>query len=1022
MENFNNNATNSNQTRNTFNMENLEVSYENFLSELVVRELDPLELKILYYFGEDATGGYDHLVSLQKRSQFYKNICYFAALGGFLPKSVMDALQNNIHPVEDKMPLDEQVIYTWSAKYSYPWATEVLGLEDVSEELTALKEGNIVLIKPNKYGKFDKKTKKLIKLLSSKGVIFKTLTDLYCEKLTEAEITAADISTYLHNLGAKEISPNKWELKVVKRLALDLEYDPDLDNWILWEGTQKLYLRNFHAFNGEIPATQKHTAFITVINYLITGLGVDTFKGRKAFLSDVFEDITYVGYSHKLLNKFKANKLGNLAVEMTPNKCLPIVSKSRDLLTSAGSYEEAGHSVFLHKGAKYCVIDAECAFFSRQEGMTNVAWQSDKRSKLTGRNLFSVATAGKVDESNEDLIISLDENQVYSRDLNGELFNYSGINYYEAAVASPLVEEGSGQGLAHPETTRTFATKTKVKAVLPLYVKSEEDVLEQIKVAPLGTQLSYMQPVITQASAIAKTGYVALAFWDSLIPGEIVGEPEIKYNNKTNTVEVAVNCIHKQAGDAEKFRGFCKYRSNGGFLKNIAIYNGDELIFNPNVDLHDAEGKLQQVEHCIGGEEYKTLMFVISLLADKMPGGKAIWDSVTGDWENKEILEALIESECKRVTITRWGIEATCYQMLKANYGENPDFAFNDEEREVTHSNALCWTGTHANIVEVPLTGVFVGKTKMFAEHIAYLGTEYPALYQKLMTSVFDNQKLVKSALDIVKGNIQGATDENPYGDYLVVDDQTQTLVSEKVTVSRTKEDGIYYCSKIQMIEEYDWEFLTALSAKMTKNNIPGFVFEPVDMEGEPYSIVLPLDIILRLTGTISHKIIRNLIQILMHLETELDDRDTGNWTGKYYRYVRLLESSLEEAVVNSNKLIARATKTTDVAFTCRAGTTIDESVKLDELHIHPDLAALWKLREGDTAIIGRVPVPGAGSLKLVFNEAVPYGTAVCNAAIKHAIEEGDSDGDSMLFLVIDQEGMIVKPPKYLPNVNAFNS
>ena len=96
----------------------------------------------------------------------------------------------------------------------------------------------------------------------------------------------------------------------------------------------------------------------------------------------------------------------------------------------------------------------------------------------------------------------------------------------------------------------------------------------------------------------------------------------------------------------------------------------------------------------------------------------------------------------------------------------------------------------------------------------------------------------------------------------------------------------------------------------------------------------------------------------------------------------------------------------------------MDASVKLDEIHMHSEMLAYWTITEGDLFVVGRVPVPGLGVLRVVANDKVPFGTAVMSAAIKHAIEEGDVDGDSLIGIVISPEGELKTPGNNVQGVN----
>lgn len=616
--------------------------------------------------------------------------------------------------------------------------------------------------------------------------------------------------------------------------------------------------------------------------------------------------------------------------------------------------------------------------------------------------------------------VQFTQSPVFFQDLNGEGYNYAGIQYREAAVASPLVEDGSGQGLGHPEVTRKFATKKVIRTSIPVFKSSSEQVTKSLKVAPKGTWLNYGDAVISIQSAASKTGVATLERWTSLIPGKVISEPVVSINEETHNLSVSLECIEVQDGDAEKMRGFGKFRSNGGFLRNIEITSQetDEVVFNPQQPLRKADGELAQVEHVVGGEEYKTLNYVIGLVAEQMKDGCAVWDSRSGKWENEKELMGLVEKQATKVKVRRWNYEDSCYQMLKDLYGSHPDFNFNDSLREVTHSNVWAWVGNQVQIIEVPLTRTFMGKCPIFAEHIHYLGTEFPELYKVLLDEVRKNQTLVGTALDIAQGEIPNATDENPYGNAVVFDGQTIVTEADKLTLALSQqEDGVTVVDEIGVAGDYDMQLISRMHKRLVKGGYSGVVIESVDSEGYTYSVPISLDIFRLITGSSSHKAVRLFFQILQHLEADVEDRSYDNWEGFFYRLTRMLAGELEFIVADSNSLLAKATKTTSIAFGCRAASTLDASVRNDEMHMCSAMLKFWGLEAGDFAVLGRVPVPGMGVFKITINEDVPFGTAVVNAAMKHAVEEGDVDGDQLLFIAFSGEGVLRLPGANVPDV-----
>lgn len=598
--------------------------------------------------------------------------------------------------------------------------------------------------------------------------------------------------------------------------------------------------------------------------------------------------------------------------------------------------------------------------------------------------------------------VKLSKSPVYFQE-GSEFYNYSGIPINVAVVASPLVEEGSGSSIDHPLMTRKYAVQSVISAEIPIYIRDLDGVKDLLWIAPVGTKLHYGDKVIALKSVVAKSGFTVLERWNCLIPGKVIAKPSFVPNLKTNTLSVKLECIQIEQGSAEKFRGFGKYRGNGGFLKNITLAEGDQILFNPN------EG-IQFIERLVGGEEYKTLMYVLNILASKTKERVIVWNSESYNNE-AEILE-LIEKEARRVTVKRWNIEPSAYQMFKDLYGTNPNYTWEDSTCSITHSNVWAWIGESIEIVEVPLTKVFMGKTRLFAEHVHYLGTEYPELYKVLSDDIEKNTLLLDKVLTMA----EAVEEDVDLSKYAVMDVETHFIPGEKFSMALTQNEGLTVVDTVTIPEEYSLELLRKMARQLKKAGFEGIVIEAEDMKGQVFDFPVNFEVFLYVTGSVSHKAVRSLFQAFSCFENDLEDRNDA-WTKELYRYGSLIAGAIEIAVAESRAIMAKGTKTSALAFTCRASSTIDASVGLNELHISTNMAKFWGIEEGDLVIPGRIPVPGASVLTLVLNDAVPYGVVMFNAATKHAIEEGDVDGDSCVLIVISPEGDLRKPKRGLSDV-----
>jgi hypothetical protein len=305
-----------------------------------------------------------------------------------------------------------------------------------------------------------------------------------------------------------------------------------------------------------------------------------------------------------------------------------------------------------------------------------------------------------------------------------------------------------------------------------------------------------------------------------------------------------------------------------------------------------------------------------------------------------------------------------------------------------------------------------MGKTRLFAEHVQYLGTEYPELYKVLCEDIAKNQVL----LDKVLLMAEAVEEEIPTERFAYIDSETKIVEGDKFKLSLDTVDGEAVVNEIVIPEEYSLDVLRKMERVLKKNGFDGILIQAEDMHGVTFDFPIILEVFNYITGSVSHKAVRALFLAFSLLEIDLEDRN-DRWHSDLYRYGSLLAGSIELAVAESTAVMAKGAKTSALAFTCRAASTVDECVALDELHISEAMAKFWGVEGGDLVSPGRVPVPGAALLHLVINNAVPFGTVVFHAATKHAIEEGDVDGDSCVLLIINPEGDLRKPKRGLPNV-----
>ena len=299
------------------------------------------------------------------RNPHFRNLCHYLALGGFYSSSVRQKIEEG------------RCFYVADSKYKW-LPKEVRCITEADK----IGEGDIVIV-----NNFTNNVKTLIE--KTKGVKFYTYKDIYLEILTESNLSVEDLKTYMLNAKFKQVE-DKFQYKV-NRLTLNVWRDKDV--WCLCEeGGRVMRLRNFHSVNG-VPIMNKNVVMLLVLNYLLCARDAQTLKGRKAYLSNIFQEEVNIGYSHKILNAGIANKLGAINFYVEGNHQV-IVYDSKDIITPIKAFEEMGYSILFHKGAKYAIIDAGMIGYTRKDNTSHVPYHADKRAKLTGRVLSMVPTAG----------------------------------------------------------------------------------------------------------------------------------------------------------------------------------------------------------------------------------------------------------------------------------------------------------------------------------------------------------------------------------------------------------------------------------------------------------------------------------------------------------------------------------------------------------------------------------------------------------------------------------------------------
>ncbi len=291
-------------------------------------------------------------------------------------------------------------------------------------------KGKYLLVKPPYRGKH----RKTLDALIEGGMRPVTLADLHAASIAHTPITEKHVNRFLVCMGAKrDMQTGEYTLNPRKYVSFRIQYLESEGVWSYREDDGRvLKTRLFYGVNGLAPKSP-HAVFLMALSYLVQGSNYQNIKGRRAFLSGLFQDEVTVGWSHSILDEFLPRKLGCLQVGVSHATWLLDVASDSDYMSVLEAYNAKGYSSFVHKGGKYAVIEAECTGFSvlpknidslvkqyegDEEGLriavmeakerlspddmeTFIGWLADKLPKYTGRALWLVPSAAMIPAEGE---------------------------------------------------------------------------------------------------------------------------------------------------------------------------------------------------------------------------------------------------------------------------------------------------------------------------------------------------------------------------------------------------------------------------------------------------------------------------------------------------------------------------------------------------------------------------------------------------------------------------------------------
>lgn len=924
---------------------------------------------------------------------------------------------------------------------------------------TALTLKNAVLFVKNPakpFGLTNKAADSFMSAAELNGLKVCTENSLVQEKVMNADLTKEGFDSYVASLGASAITVEGnvyWEVKTSRYVSIAFRLT-DEGNLVVLRGLTEHEGRFVYSINGEPKS--KYLVYAIVLNYLVTCRQETTMNGRLAYMANVFLDDIHVGTSHELLAIQKQYKLGNLVVSPSKNPRVPQVRKGGkdELEAAAKAFHAMGIVTAMHKAGKYLLVDkgAKAAGFGMNKAGDIVYWlDADKASKkVGGRHLHGVPTAYSMFLCNSGVGIRID----------GEVFHFKGNKFVQMRIQSPLAPEGSGNFIYNPEMDDVNSPHHQYFGQTRVYSHDfagsqfgEAGALLSVVTAKEGDEVNVGDVLIGQKSLIISNGEVKVSEEVKYVPKRsncpgIIKQVSTRWNDQTSVYSVKVVVEEISHSHAQKYRGIIKGRASA-FCQDIEVYDEatGHVYFDPSKKLGPV-GDLSAencVHHLVSDEEGKTKIHLKEMASHA--GCPMVFNE--DHWENEEAFDNWVVENRKVVTVYRSNIEKNVYSILKSKFGSDADFTFKDDERSIVHRNAQAWVGEVTCIVEVPLTHTFVGSTSLFGEVNSYLGIQYPALYEVLLEGVLKNQAAVSEVYTMAQ-DVSGSIQDNLIYPFIALDEEFGTVVEfssngkfdvqfdlmtaeqafillgitaeecqaacplliTSITIP-TKEVDLNTFRSIQKAIMAKGEELLGGQTHHDFSRVALVVPEPLKVS------VLRLDALARAASTSSQNIAQNLIRILLHLggegmgtsnDTLQRFRTNGGWETVANRLMAMLQGAIRTMAVESNSLMSKAARTENVAFQCRAATTISADCASDQALIHPALAAKLGLEDGDTVLVGRNPMPKLGALKLSIHEMAPVDTLLMNAFSWHSFNEGDADGDSVFFLAITPDGDIVVP------------
>lgn len=809
-------------------------------------------------------------------------------------------------------------------------------------------------------------------------------------------------------------------------------------------GAKEYKLRNFYhharfnCFNGGdasdmgavIPS--KYTVWALQLLSLVSLSKFEAKTAKAKFdaamevISELAVEEASVGWSCPLHNHVVSNKIAGFSL----NGNLFKLAVASDNISAMKDYYMAGYNLLMHKVLKYVSVAGDAMLMSRLDDTFKLAMTVDKGPKIGQRlNLFSIETAAKATSGDieVDSGFFLDRHPITALTSEGEMIEGLGVRIPVCVYDHPLIAGvgGSGQAVAHPEwaAAQSFVQKRVVKKELKLE-SNKSGAAKLIQMVSEGTTVSCGDVLVTDNG-------VPVLTHASVYDAKILRASK-RENLDSRNVEVTITMAEIVTGGDQKIRGWnhtkATYLSALEAIRNFLIHSENgEVVF----DASTPYGENKAAVAYTFAEEAKTDMVLTEMAIAKLGG--ATWLASEGRFDREEEIEVMKRTIRQTVNISLnniadnvWAYYVDSYNQLSE---EQKQTVYMDYETQSIALTADAYIGECVYKVETPLTHTFCGRAAIAAEQMNALSLVGPALKDLFLKSANKNQKSAILAYRLATGITVNCVEMSAKTVKIFFSPEEG---QPKVKVVYYNAEGGYSVEPTNRLAaiKFNGETLTpalakALSYRLAKDGFDGIAYDNGEAK-ESFRTRFNFDAkIVHTFGQRAFQSLQEMMQIIstrdLRNEAGQINKATQSYTCLLNRHSMGLKQCLDNLLADSGAPLKQSCRTTKFAYTMRRRASI--FTPSDEAWISPESARHLGLVDGMTICPGRLPMPMLGNVTLKVVPSLGYGYMVLNPLTVAQIDNGDFDGDSMIFLAfakrlvkVGRDSFEVKPFMAIPN------